>query len=234
MRLPLPAGLDIYLTGVKSHDSELRLTRYIIQTLKPGQTALDVGAHVGFYTLLMSHCVGQTGRVVAFEPSQSTIRYLRDNTQNAPQVTVVQAAIGVDDSMAVFYEYDTQYSEYNSTHHTHDIPVRHQREIEMRSLDAYCEEHRLRPELIKIDVEGGEAAVISGAGRILDEFDMDIVLEFRHDNYEKMYSGLVDQMDSLGYRPYLITSEGSLAKCPDVLQALLTSGLESDNFVFRR
>ncbi|MDX1408835.1 MAG: FkbM family methyltransferase, partial [Saprospiraceae bacterium] len=88
MVLPLPSGLDIYLTGLKSHDSEIRLTRFLVQWTKPGMCVLDVGAHVGYYTLLMARCVGSEGTVTAFEPAYSSYSFLARNCAGVPRVTV--------------------------------------------------------------------------------------------------------------------------------------------------
>jgi len=50
----LPAGSDIYLTGGKAHDSEIRLTKFILKNLAQDDVFIDVGAHFGFFTRLAS------------------------------------------------------------------------------------------------------------------------------------------------------------------------------------
>ena len=52
MKLLLPAGMDIYLFGCKTHASEIRLSKFLCKNLLPGQVFYDVGAHFGFYSLL--------------------------------------------------------------------------------------------------------------------------------------------------------------------------------------
>src|SRR5690606_12974270 len=63
MQVLLPAATDIYLTGGKTHSSEIRLARFMINRLKPGDVYVDIGAHFGFFTLLASALVGDKGKV---------------------------------------------------------------------------------------------------------------------------------------------------------------------------
>ena len=60
-----------------SYEYEKR--RAFEQTISAGNIVFDVGAHVGFYTLLASTLVGPTGRVVAFEPAPRNLRYLKEH-----------------------------------------------------------------------------------------------------------------------------------------------------------
>ena len=79
MEVRLPAGTDIYLTGGKSHDSEIRLARLMIRQLQPGDTFWDIGAHYGFFSLLATRLVGEAGKVVSFEAAPSTYTVLAQN-----------------------------------------------------------------------------------------------------------------------------------------------------------
>src|SRR5690606_8834209 len=76
MQLLLPAATDVYLTGGKTHDSEIRLSRFLINRLKPGDSFVDVGAHFGFFTLLAAHLAGSDGRVWAFEAAPRNFHIL--------------------------------------------------------------------------------------------------------------------------------------------------------------
>jgi hypothetical protein len=59
MLIRFPAGTDIYLTGGKTDDAELRLTRFLFSELGPGDQFIDIGAHFGYYSLLASTCTGR-------------------------------------------------------------------------------------------------------------------------------------------------------------------------------
>jgi hypothetical protein len=75
---------------------ESETVRFVWGWLRAGQTVLDVGAHVGQYTLLASGIVGPAGRVIAFEPHPVLSRVLRRNVARAGcrNVTVLPVALG--------------------------------------------------------------------------------------------------------------------------------------------
>lgn len=77
MRILLPSATDICLTGGKSHPSEIRLAKYLIQNLRHNDSFLDIGAHYGYFSLLAAQLVGSNGRVTAFEASPSTFQVLK-------------------------------------------------------------------------------------------------------------------------------------------------------------
>ena len=80
MTLLLPASTDIYLTGGKSHSSEIRLAKFLINNLVAEDCFIDVGAHYGYFTLLAATLVKDKGQVLAFEASKNTFAILHKNT----------------------------------------------------------------------------------------------------------------------------------------------------------
>lgn len=72
--------------------------------LQPGMTVLDVGAHIGYYTLLAATCVGPRGRVFAVEPAEENVVLLRENVARARagHVTVLPFAAGGRDGVRNF------------------------------------------------------------------------------------------------------------------------------------
>src|SRR5271154_7457581 len=104
--VPLPIRLPFgvwwvarndYLGSTLSYDGfDLAERAFIQRFVRPGMTILDIGAHHGFYTLLLSKCVGPTGRVLAFEPSPRERHALRLNLRlnRAHNVLVHSAALG--------------------------------------------------------------------------------------------------------------------------------------------
>ena len=76
----------------------------LVETLvKPGDTVVDLGAHIGYYTLLFAKLVGPSGHVVAFEPSPASCAILRRNvaSNGLANVTIVNAAVGAASRSAV-------------------------------------------------------------------------------------------------------------------------------------
>src|SRR5690606_1029921 len=62
MRIALPASTDIYLTGGKSHDSEIRLARLMMQELTAESVYIDIGAHYGYFSIIAAECIGAPQR----------------------------------------------------------------------------------------------------------------------------------------------------------------------------
>jgi FkbM family methyltransferase len=129
--------------------------------IQPGQTVLDVGAHVGYYTLLAATLVGRAGNVHAFEPNPRNARFLARHLRinGIPNVTVTEAAVAAAEATARF--------DFGSGSGTGHLAVAGPLEVRVTSLDHYCREHAVTPAAIKIDVEGGELDVLAGADAVL-------------------------------------------------------------------
>ena len=233
--IPLPAGLDLYLTGVKSHVSELRLTRFLLSYLKPGDVVVDAGAHLGYYTLIMAHCVTDKGQVVAFEPTKNIGSYLIHNTRLLPQVNVEQQMVGITDGEAAFTEYPILYSEFNSSlPDTQTILKGKTRLITSARLDTYCTQHELVPTFLKIDVEGNELNTLKGAEQILESITA-LAIEIRKPDYDRLYAPVDTFLREKQFLPNRITDEGKLTTLSDGLGSYI-NGIreESDNIVFQK
>ena len=96
MNVLLPAGTDIYLTSGKAHDSEIRLSNYIINTLNENDTFVDVGAHFGFFSLLAGMIVGSQGKVIAFEGGIDTYQVLHKNINLKANITDLNGLNGLN------------------------------------------------------------------------------------------------------------------------------------------
>ena len=133
------------------------------EAVRPGMTALDVGANVGAYSLLLGQWVGSSGAVFAFEPAPDAHvglqRHIHLNALDAI-VTPVRAAAGARSSTARFVIGATAGDSRLATTtdagaQTVDVPV--------TAIDEFCAREHLTPDFIKIDVEGAELDVLRGA-----------------------------------------------------------------------
>lgn len=124
--------------------------------LKPGDSVLDVGAHVGYYTLLSSMLVGDGGRVVAFEPDPRNARFLRRHVRinGRRNVRVEEAAVSDSRGSARFA--------HGTGSGTGRLDGAGEFEVRTLRIDDYCTERGIVPAAIKIDVEGAEIAVLAG------------------------------------------------------------------------
>ncbi|MFN4080537.1 MAG: FkbM family methyltransferase [Saprospiraceae bacterium] len=242
MRLLLPSGTDIYLTGGKSHDSELRLARFLIQYLKPGDCFVDVGAHYGYFSLLAAAIVGRSGSVHAFEASPTTFEVLRHNTRPFGQIAIRRKAVSDTNAQVSFFEFPNLYSEYNTTSveqfrdaawYADSGPV--QVVVDSVALDDFLREAQAHPTVIKIDVEGGEYRVICGLQRYLSTYSPMVAMEYLsvHRGNEA-HVRAAELMAELGFSPSAIDASGKLCRIDDPARFLSNRGLDSDNIVFAK
>lgn len=139
----------------------------------PGMVALDVGANVGAYAVLLGQWVGATGQVFAFEPSQSAfdglVRHIALNAQ-ADVVRPVPAAVSDRDGTGALIVAGTAgESRLVGTGRSADLKVRTTNQagavisVPTVTIDGFCAREGVQPSFIKIDVEGAELAVLRGA-----------------------------------------------------------------------
>jgi FkbM family methyltransferase len=154
------------------------LVRHLSERLRQGDVFIDVGAHIGLFSVLAAHLVGGSGRVVAFEPypeSRERLRRLADRNGLSDRIEIVAAALS-DRTAAAAPLYLTRDSVLSTLDPDHS-PMIHREgfgrsiPVEVMTLDGWLAAHPgLRPRLavIKIDVEGHEGRVIAGMQRTLD------------------------------------------------------------------
>ena len=141
---------------------EKEQTEAFERLVKPGHVLFDVGAHVGYYSLLSSRLVGAQGRVVAFEAMPRNARFLRHHlsANRCANVEVIEGAVSDHPGTARFAR-----GTGSGTGRLADVG-----EIEVRTmtLDDVAKERGLVPDFLKIDVEGAEERVLDGAKQILE------------------------------------------------------------------
>lgn len=180
--LAIPAHDSIILptlrrTGVWAPQETLVLSGMI----RPGDTVLDIGAHVGYMAVAMSHLAGPDGLIVAFEPNPANIELLHSNTQRlaASPVQVVPSAcwsVAGDAQMALCVIDGANTGDNRAYAHPAAAPEALV-DITRVTLDDICDELG-SVDIIKLDVQGTEAHAMRGAGRMLSEHRPLILTEF--------------------------------------------------------
>lgn len=244
MELVLPSATEIYLFGAKTHDSELRFTRFLIRNLRPSVAFCDIGAHFGFFSLLASKLVGRQGMVYAFEASSATFGILQKNTAAFPNIQAMHRAVTNEDKVLVFNEFPVLFSEYNSlldpdaateSWAKHNPPQRVA--VQGLRLDSFFgigegEQKTLLPHIVKIDVEGAELQVVEGMSGLLKVASPIIVIEYlTRSGQVESHRKAVDFLQSAGYQLNRINSVGEISPCADIEGAMRSEGLDSDNVV---
>lgn len=159
-----------WIVGSGVHGCWLGIYEYEKQNLFTGMVekdsvVYDIGANVGFYTLLSSALVGSKGKVFAFEPSRRNLRYLRRHLSinNIKNVRIYDVAVS-DSSGEISFD-DTKGSSQGKISKSGKIKVN------SVSLDEFfAQGELLPPDYLKIDVEGAEALVLKGAMDLLRKY----------------------------------------------------------------
>jgi FkbM family methyltransferase len=158
--LVVPTGEAHYYTGGEDKDEERALFTAV---LKPGDTCVDVGCNVGFFSCCFADLVGPTGQVVAIDPNPQVVACLEETVRQRglEQITVLEAAAGEHAGRGRFVP-DPGGSG------TGVVLIDASGETAVVSLDALPGLRR-PVRAIKIDAEGGDSEVLAGAVRILGE-----------------------------------------------------------------
>lgn len=175
----LPEGQAILYYGF----FEANLTIFLLNFLKKGDCFLDVGAHVGYYTVLCSRLVEDSGRVYSFEPTPRTFSSLKINTKESGNVIINNLAVLNEEKEINFIDYGPKFSAFNGFRKRTSDDTKFLRknaiEIKVKTtvLDDYCKKHNITPTFIKIDAEGAEHLILEGMGYIMKELKPVISIE---------------------------------------------------------
>jgi FkbM family methyltransferase len=150
--------------------------RWISERLKPGDVFFDVGAHHGWMSMVAARKTGPSGKVVAFEPSPSSVEFLRfhKRVNGITQMEIVPKAVTAEDAAsAAFILIGNGDAVMNSLVELDEVKSDPRGSsvipVEAVSLDSYTLQTGLVPAMIKIDTEGAEIWVCEGARRVLAE-----------------------------------------------------------------
>lgn len=182
----LPGTRPIRLRHLNSHNDNNRYDAMQVQLLstqlKEGDTAIDVGAHYGVYTILMAAMCGRTGRVVAFEPDPYARSVLEKNLGLNPGLLppkVESCACSDDCGEATLFSRggNSQSSLVRSAVEFVPGHTSEKIQVPLVTLDSYIAEYKLPvPRWVKIDPEGAEIRILKGATKLLAS-DAGIVCE---------------------------------------------------------
>jgi FkbM family methyltransferase len=156
------------------------VVRAVTSTVKTGTTVIDIGAHIGYYTLLLAKCVGPTGRVISFEPLPANFALLEQNVQlNRLQHVQMnaQAVFSRDEELTISVPDHAPNSGDASVLSTEG--TKHFR-VPAITLDSFSSGTGLRPDFLKMDVEGAEYDVLLGAKETIAQSRPKMLIELHH------------------------------------------------------
>lgn len=191
---------------------EPTISSTIRKILRPGDVFVDVGANIGYYSLLASHRVGNGGAVLAFEPLPDNVEQLVRNvrTNAAENIVVLSIALGQETRTVNLYAGAFGNVGWSSLRPVSACVAR----VVCCPLDALLgQELQARIRLVKVDVEGAELGVLMGMGSLLTQEHPPLVICEVTEGFLRELghraSDLIGYMRGLGYRVYITPRQGA-------------------------
>ncbi|MEO8056642.1 MAG: FkbM family methyltransferase [Acidobacteriota bacterium] len=191
-------------------------TSAFLAQLREGMCVFDVGANIGYYTLLAARTVGPSGRVYAFEPEPRNFDLLTRNVaeNGATNVRLVPAAVSSEAGTVRLHLDDANFGAHSLE--ALSVRTRSGRSVEVRAvrLDDYVDEASGFPAgvLVKVDAQGAEALIVQGGRRLLARSRVAAVMEIWPEGLARARADagrLLADLEDLGFRFQNIgTAEG--------------------------
>lgn len=182
------------------------------QAIRPGDTVIEVGGHIGYLSLFFSQLVGDRGQVHVFEPGVNNLPYIEQNVRSRPNITLVKKGAGNETGTATFY-LENLAGQNNSLVKDFDVLQRNltnafddgvqitESSIEVIRLDDYVAQTGIVPRFLKIDVEGFEFEVLDGLRETMQHRPAIFVEVQRH--HDRVW----DFFESRGYQLFRETMQ---------------------------
>lgn len=168
---------DKYLSNM-SPEFEPHMTALFKALIKPNMVVADIGANIGMTALLFSDLAKH---VYAFEPGRSTYAFMQENVAGVKNIEPVNIGMGErSEDQTLTFAKSNRSGGFVSNAIKVDNPGHVTESIRIDTLDNYFFDRPLRPDFIKMDVEGFEPAVLRGAKALITNKKPTVVLELNH------------------------------------------------------
>ncbi|OQY72626.1 MAG: hypothetical protein B6D44_09705 [Ignavibacteriales bacterium UTCHB2] len=188
-RIYFNAGTNFNFFFSRELEIEKEAVNNLTQLIKKDFLIFDIGAHIGYYTIIFSSlCPG--GRIIAFEPGSDNLKYLKKNLQmnGIENMIVIEKALSNEIGESLFFEDITtgrSSSLKSDAWHPNATKIKEQK-VSTTTMDEISSYYGI-PNLIKCDVEGFEVEVLEGASKVLKNKPI-IFLEVATQNKEAVMS----------------------------------------------
>ncbi len=189
--------------------------------LRPGDCVIDCGAHVGLFTLLAAHAVGEYGKVIAIEPNPVTAAILRKNVEaaGARNVEVIQAAAGAQRGSITLHAGSGSASAYSSS--VASVASASDVAVDAIAIDDLIRERNIDSvAMLKIDVEGAELDAWKGCAASARDGRIALAMvEFTEANQHAAgltSADLINAWNESGYVFHRFDADASVLKAAEV------------------
>jgi len=191
---------------------EPHVLNFLRTAVRPGDTFLDIGGNIGWFTVIGSRLVGADGKVLTFEPDPFNLRLLRQNLalNDCSNVVVCPFALGAkEDTVTLYRSIDNQ-----GDHHLAAVAEQTERiSVTQRALDDVMTNHPGRISVIKIDCQGAEVTILRGMRALLRTRPLPrMVIEFWPYGLQRCgvtVEDLAAELTPLGARLWLLYYDGT-------------------------
>lgn len=219
VKVTIPLGLKLF---VSSKDCGLGMflrtkgefepvqTKLFLESLKSGDTVFDIGANVGYYTVLASKKVGNKGKVYAFEPDPANLRLLRKNIElnKCSNVQVVESAVDERNDTAVLTLDEANPGENSLSRQKAGREIL----VKTITLDTFIRKEKIiKVDAIKVDIEGAEIGALMGGRKFFRQAKkVQLFIECNQNTliqFNKTSDDLINMLKNLGFRLQYIVNE---------------------------
>ena len=208
--------------GIYDHKvHETNVTKAIKETLKPGHTFLDIGANIGYFTMLGAVLVGQTGRVIAVEPNPQNTQLIFGSIKENGFTTVSVYTVAASDQTSILALFNAGSNGGVITETM--LRVREPLWEGLADRPFLAQSVRLddvlanldRLDVVKIDIEAHEPQALRGMAGLIERHRPIIFTEFHPWALQRMSpfppENYLNQIQSLGYSMTILARDGSVA-----------------------
>lgn len=192
---------------------EPEVCHVMARVLQEGSVAVDGGANVGFFSILMSKLVGETGHVYAFEPGGNNLPKLAANLKlnNCNNVTAIDKPLAAySGEVVTLHEHD--HPGYNSLWPDLSKEITARRAVTTTTLEKELL-GRVAPALIKLDIEGAELSALKGSGTLLSWQKPIIITEMNEAAFDRAgvsFDEFRGFMQERAYDAFMLFEDGNL------------------------
>tara|TARA_Y100000310_G_scaffold338761_1_gene429365 strand:+ start:1403 stop:2266 length:864 start_codon:yes stop_codon:yes gene_type:complete len=204
---------------------EKLVTNLIKKEIHSGDVVLDIGAHIGYYTLQFANLVGSTGKVYAFEPEPKNFELLKKNVQINKHDNVVLIQKIVSDKVGIVEFFISKFDSIGNKLFKSDESGSSIK-VGSTTLDEYFKDLKKKIDFIKMDIQGGEGKATLGMKNLLKENkNLKIIQQWAPEPLKQNHTNPEDHLKFLqhiGYKFYEI--DGTIKK--DILPITIEQLLE--------
>lgn len=230
--LDLSEGIDfsIFLLGSFEPDTK----REIVNNVSKGDVVLDIGANIGAHTLFIAKKVGETGKVIAIEPTDWAINKLKVNINQNPSIKNINVqhmflSEGIKDEVRPKKVYSSWPLNTSSLelHDGHRGALMEIDDAQIYTLDKLVEDLDLKViSVIKIDVDGNELSVFNGGIKTIRKFKPTIFMEMSPYQFQddQLFIDLVEYIKNVEYEIYTVDGKSKLPLDALQLRKIIPNG----------